>query len=95
MRAAQVVWEPSGGAAATVARSSGAFGQDIDHTVCDYFIAEFKKSQGIDLSQEPPHPDFVGLVHLCLELGRSRSSLPNIWANLIIIWFGPTSVNWK
>merc|ERR1712056_65636 len=27
-------------------------GEDIDHTVCDYFISEFKKSQGIDLSQD-------------------------------------------
>merc|ERR1719400_3028883 len=27
-------------------------GEDLDHTVCDYFISEFKKSQGIDLSQE-------------------------------------------
>merc|ERR1711920_936512 len=27
-------------------------GEDIDHTVCDYFIGEFKKSQGIDLSQD-------------------------------------------
>lgn len=27
-------------------------GEDIDHTVCDYFIAEFKKSQGIDLSKD-------------------------------------------
>merc|ERR1719461_2323453 len=27
-------------------------GEDIDHTVCDYFISEFKKSQGIDLSKE-------------------------------------------
>merc|ERR1712039_382912 len=27
-------------------------GEDIDHTVCDYFISEFKKSQGIDLSKD-------------------------------------------
>merc|ERR1711920_799893 len=27
-------------------------GEDIDHTVCEYFISEFKKSQGIDLSQD-------------------------------------------
>merc|ERR1719291_661832 len=27
-------------------------GEDIDHTVCEYFIGEFKKSQGIDLSQD-------------------------------------------
>merc|ERR1712190_694336 len=27
-------------------------GEDIDHTVCDYFINEFKKSQGIDLSKD-------------------------------------------
>jgi molecular chaperone DnaK len=27
-------------------------GEDIDHTVCDYFIGEFKKSQGIDLSKD-------------------------------------------
>merc|ERR1719291_467479 len=27
-------------------------GEDIDHTVCDFFISEFKKSQGIDLSQD-------------------------------------------
>jgi len=27
-------------------------GEDIDHTVCNYFISEFKKSQGIDLSQD-------------------------------------------
>merc|ERR1719341_2625724 len=27
-------------------------GEDIDHTVCDYFISEFKKSQGIDLSND-------------------------------------------
>merc|ERR1719291_1518272 len=27
-------------------------GEDIDHVVCDYFISEFKKSQGIDLSQD-------------------------------------------
>merc|ERR1719464_2485773 len=27
-------------------------GEDLDHTVCDYFISEFKKSQGIDLSQD-------------------------------------------
>jgi len=27
-------------------------GEDIDHTVCDYFISEFKKQQGIDLSKD-------------------------------------------
>merc|ERR1712051_975088 len=27
-------------------------GEDIDHTVCEYFISEFKKSQGIDLSKD-------------------------------------------
>merc|ERR1712056_70028 len=27
-------------------------GEDIDHTVCDYFVSEFKKSQGIDLSKD-------------------------------------------
>merc|ERR1719277_1014546 len=27
-------------------------GEDIDHTVCEYFIGEFKKSQGIDLSKD-------------------------------------------
>merc|ERR1719436_852340 len=27
-------------------------GEDIDHVVCDYFISEFKKSQGIDLSKD-------------------------------------------
>merc|ERR1712056_167886 len=27
-------------------------GEDIDHTVCEYFINEFKKSQGIDLSKD-------------------------------------------
>merc|ERR1711920_425461 len=27
-------------------------GEDIDHTVCDYFISEFKKSQGVDLSKD-------------------------------------------
>merc|ERR1719145_188075 len=27
-------------------------GEDIDHTVCDYLISEFKKSQGIDLSKD-------------------------------------------
>merc|ERR1719276_679993 len=27
-------------------------GEDIDHTVCDYFTGEFKKTQGIDLSQD-------------------------------------------
>merc|ERR1712190_510943 len=27
-------------------------GEDIDHTVCDYFISESKKSQGIDLSKD-------------------------------------------
>merc|ERR1719245_2419281 len=27
-------------------------GEDIDHVICDYFIAEFKKSQGIDLTQD-------------------------------------------
>jgi len=27
-------------------------GEDIDHTVCNYFISEFKKSQGIDLSND-------------------------------------------
>merc|ERR1712190_543935 len=27
-------------------------GEDIDHTVCEYFIGEFKKAQGIDLSQD-------------------------------------------
>merc|ERR1711920_378996 len=27
-------------------------GEDIDHTVCEYFISEFKKSQGIDLSND-------------------------------------------
>merc|ERR1712151_1269770 len=27
-------------------------GEDIDHTVCSFFIDEFKKSQGIDLSQD-------------------------------------------
>merc|ERR1712174_76435 len=27
-------------------------GEDIDHTVCDYFISEFKKTQGIDLSKD-------------------------------------------
>merc|ERR1712050_524910 len=27
-------------------------GEDIDHTVCSYFISEFKKSQGIDLSKD-------------------------------------------
>merc|ERR1712038_106136 len=27
-------------------------GEDIDHTVCEYFVSEFKKSQGIDLSKD-------------------------------------------
>merc|ERR1711920_885956 len=27
-------------------------GEDIDHTVCEYFIGEFKKTQGIDLSKD-------------------------------------------
>merc|ERR1712061_702181 len=27
-------------------------GEDTDHTVCEYFISEFKKSQGIDLSKD-------------------------------------------
>merc|ERR1719245_907089 len=27
-------------------------GEDIDHVICDFFIAEFKKTQGIDLSQD-------------------------------------------
>jgi len=27
-------------------------GEDIDHTVCDYFIGEFRKQQGIDLSKD-------------------------------------------
>jgi len=27
-------------------------GEDIDHTVCDYFINEFKRTQGIDLSKD-------------------------------------------
>merc|ERR1712056_159253 len=27
-------------------------GEDLDHLVCEYFINEFKKSQGIDLSQD-------------------------------------------
>merc|ERR1712061_539896 len=27
-------------------------GEDTDHTVCEYFISEFKKSQGIDLSSD-------------------------------------------
>merc|ERR1719436_1764497 len=27
-------------------------GEDIDHTVCDYFISEFKKTPGIDLSKD-------------------------------------------
>merc|ERR1712190_501287 len=27
-------------------------GEDIDHTVCNYFVSEFKKSQGIDLSKD-------------------------------------------
>eukprot|EP00932_Pfiesteria_piscicida_P002405 SRR837773.1234.p2 GENE.SRR837773.1234~~SRR837773.1234.p2 ORF type:complete len:682 (-),score=356.47 SRR837773.1234:195-2144(-) len=27
-------------------------GEDIDHHVCDYFIGEFKKQQGIDLSKD-------------------------------------------